>query len=144
MSNKWSVTIHQSHHNGSKNPKCRWVVDPPGYNHKNRNWGDHRWHVAGGKWFAWGRGVSKREAWRQAMTYADQRARTREYVLPRQPLPLSLPGIADDDAEVSVTYDKNGCVYLKDEDHSETLTLYARELRPLALALLAHTERIGK
>lgn len=43
---KWSVTIHQSNRNGSSSPKCRWVVDPPGYNHKNRNWGDHRWHVA--------------------------------------------------------------------------------------------------
>lgn len=38
---KWSVTIHQSNRNGSSSPKCRWVVDPPGYNHKNRNWGDH-------------------------------------------------------------------------------------------------------
>ena len=80
----------------------------------------------------------------EALAYADRRARTREYVLPRQPLPLSLPGIADDDALIYVTYDKNGCVYLKDEDHSETLTLYARELRPLALALLAHAERIGE
>lgn len=80
---KWSVTIHQSNRNGSSSPKCRWVVDPPGYNHKNRNWGDHRWHVAGGKWFAWGSEVSKREAWEEALAYADQRARTREVVLPR-------------------------------------------------------------
>lgn len=80
----------------------------------------------------------------EAIACADEQARTREYVLPRRPLPLSLPGIADDDALIYVTYDKNGCVYLKDEDHSETLTLYARELRPLALALLAHTERMGQ
>ncbi|MFW9169999.1 hypothetical protein [Corynebacterium striatum] len=78
----------------------------------------------------------------EAITHADRRARTREYVLPRQPLPLSLPGIADDDALIYVTNGKNGRVYLKDEDHSETLTLYTRELRPLALALLAHAERI--
>ncbi|WP_062037638.1 hypothetical protein [Corynebacterium simulans] len=144
MSNKWRVTIHQSNRNGSSSPKCRWVVDPPGYNHKNRNWGDYRWHVAGGKWFAWGSKTSKREAWEQAIAYADRRARTREYVLPRQPLPLTLPGVEDEDALIYVTNGKNGCVYLKDEDHSETLTLYARELRPLALALLAHTERISK
>lgn len=80
----------------------------------------------------------------RALAYADQQARTREYVLPRQPLPLSLPGIADDDALIYVTNGENGCVYLKDEDHSETLTLYAHELRPLALALLAHAERIEK
>lgn len=80
----------------------------------------------------------------EAIACADEQARTREYVLPRQPLPLSLPGIEYGDALIYVTNDKNGCVYLKDEDHSETLTLYARELRPLALALLAHTERIGQ
>lgn len=78
----------------------------------------------------------------EALAYADRKARTREYVLPRQPLPLTLPGVEDEDALIYVTNGKNGCVYLKDEDHSETLTLYARELRPLALALLAHTERI--
>lgn len=140
---KWSVTIHQSNRNGSSSPKCRWVVDPPGYNHKNRNWGDHRWHVAGGKWFAWGSEVSKREAWEEALAYADQRARTREVVLPRQPLPLSLPGLEDGDALVSVTYDEGGCVYLKDHDCGPTVMLYKHELRPLALALLAHAERTG-
>lgn len=81
--NKWSVTIHQSNHNGSSSPKCRWVVDPPGYNYKNRNWGDYRWHVAGGAWFAWNDEITKREAWEKALAYADQKARTREVVLPR-------------------------------------------------------------
>ncbi|PIS66323.1 hypothetical protein AZH46_07020 [Corynebacterium striatum] len=42
----------------------------------------------------------------EALAYADRRARTREYVLPRQPLPLSLPGIADDDAPIYVTNGK--------------------------------------
>ena len=82
--------------------------------------------------------------YKRQIAYADKRARTREYVLPRRPLPLSLPGIADDDALIYVTNGEHGCVYLKDEDHSETLTLYARELRPLALALLAHAERMGQ
>lgn len=113
-----------------------------------------RWKVEVGFWWVamqvdeQGReipGTAKRfRTHAEAMAYADRRARTREYVLPRQSLPLSLPGIADDDALIYVTNGKNGCVYLKDEDHSETLTLYARELRPLALALLAHTERMGQ
>lgn len=77
----------------------------------------------------------------EALAYADRRARTREYVLPRQPLPLTLPGIEIGDAAVSVTYDEGG-VYLKDHDCVPTVTLYTRELRPLALALLAHAERM--
>ncbi|PCC83126.1 hypothetical protein COM45_04845 [Corynebacterium accolens] len=99
-----------------------------------------RWCITSPTGVSWG----NKATFAEAIAYADKRARTREYVLPRRPLPLSLPGIADDDALIYVTNGKNGCVYLKDEDHSETLTLYARELRPLALALLAHTERMGQ
>ncbi|WP_295807336.1 hypothetical protein [uncultured Corynebacterium sp.] len=99
-----------------------------------------RWCITSPTGVSWG----NKATFAEAIAYADKRARTREYVLPRRPLPLSLPGIADDDALIYVTNGENGCVYLKDEDHSETLTLYARELRPLALALLAHAERIEK
>ena len=99
-----------------------------------------RWCITSPTGVGWG----NKATFAEAIAYADKRARTREYVLPSQPLPLSLPGIADDDALIYVTNGKNGCVYLKDEDHSETLTLYARELRPLALALLAHAERMEK
>ena len=99
-----------------------------------------RWCITSPTGVSWG----NKATFAEAIAYADKRARTREYVLPRRPLPLSLPGIADDDALIYVTNGENGCVYLKDEDHSETLTLYARELRPLALALLAHTERMGQ
>ena len=80
---RWTVRLHQSHRNGAKNPKRRWVVDPPGYNHKRRAEHTGNWHRAGGKWFQWGGDVSKREAWREAVAYADRMARTREYVLPR-------------------------------------------------------------
>lgn len=112
-----------------------------------------KWKVRGGRlrgstfWEVFnhnGRFMESFDTHAEAITHADQKARTREYVLPRRPLPLSLPGIADEDALIYVTNGKNGCVYLKDEDQSETLTLYARELRPLALALLAHAERIEK
>jgi len=68
-------------------------------------------------------------------------ARTREYVLPRQPLPLSLPG-DEEDEPVFVTYDiEDGSVYLIDQDDGEMVVLYKRELRALALALLAHEEQ---
>ena len=116
----------------------RWVVT------RNRRGPNHEL-VEG--WCALGPGYYVNRSFpthAEAITHADQQARTRRYVLPRQPLPLTLPGLEIGDAAVSVTYGKNGCVYLKDEDHSETLTLYARELRPLALALLAHAERMGQ
>lgn len=99
-----------------------------------------RWCITSPTGVGWG----NKATFSEAIACADEQARTRKYVLPRRPLPLSLPGIEYGDALIYVTNGKNGCVYLKDEDHSETLTLYARELRPLALALLAHTERMGQ
>ncbi|HCG2982322.1 hypothetical protein ACL1CN_10375 [Corynebacterium striatum] len=145
MSNKWSVTIHQSHHNGSKNPKCRWVVDPPGYNHKNRNWGDYRWHVAGGKWFAWGSGTSKREAWEQALAYADQQARTQEIVLPR--VNGSTP-IDENDLDITVfDFDGSVCIsqpQLGRSGREQIITIHTEFAEEVALALLAHAERMGK
>ena len=82
--------------------------------------------------------------WREAMDYADRMARTREVVLPRQPLPLSLPGVEEDEP-VFVTYDiEDGCVFLTDQDDGDMVVLYKHELRTLALALLAHTEQEGE
>lgn len=137
---KWSVTIHQSNRNGSSSPKCRWVVDPPGYNHKNRNWGDHRWHVAGGKWFAWGSEVSKREAWEEALAYADQRARTIEVTLPRYPLPLEIPGEEGDTTIVIEHQSEEDSVSIKDDFQDDTILLRRFELQPVALALLAEAQ----
>lgn len=79
--------------------------------------------------------------WREAQDYADRMARTREYVLPRQQLPLSLPGLEEGE-RVFVTYDiEDGSVYLVDQDDGDTVVLYKHELRTLALALLAHEEQ---
>ena len=65
-------------------------------------------------------------------------ARTVEITLPRQPLPLSLPGM-EEDALVSVTCNEDG-VCLKDQAYGG-IVLYKHELRPLALALLALAEQ---
>ena len=79
--------------------------------------------------------------WREAQDYADRMARTREVVLPRQQLPLSLPGL-DGGERVFVTYDiEDGSVYLVDQDDGDTVVLYKHELRTFALALLAHEEQ---
>ena len=79
--------------------------------------------------------------WREAQDYADRMARTREVVLPRQPLPLMLPGL-EEDAPVVVTQDPEGeCFFLTDEGDGEMVALYRHELRPLALALLALAEQ---
>lgn len=80
--------------------------------------------------------------WAEALAYADRMARTREIVLPRKPLPLSLPGFKDDDPLVTVTCDEEG-VILTDQNDGEAVGLYTQELRPLALALLAHAEQEG-
>lgn len=79
--------------------------------------------------------------WRMAQDYADRMARTREVVLPRQPLPLSLPG-EDGDEPITVTRDEeDGCVCLTDESDGEVVSLYPHELRPLALVLYALAEQ---
>ena len=77
----------------------------------------------------------------EALVYADRMARTREVVLPRQPLPLTLPG-AEEDSPVVVTQDPEiEYVFLTDECDGEVVPLYRRDLRPLALALLALAEK---
>ena len=81
--NRWTVRTHQSHRNGSRNPKRRWVVDPPGFDYKKRAEHTGKWHRAGGKWFQWGGERTKREAWKEALDYADRMARTITITLPR-------------------------------------------------------------
>ncbi|WP_061925760.1 hypothetical protein [Corynebacterium simulans] len=111
-----------------------------------------KWKVRGGRlrgstfWEVFnhnGRFMESFDTHAEALAYADQKARTREYVLPSQPLPLTLPGV-EDDTPIVATYDKDDCVYLTDQDDGEMVVIYTHELRPLALALLAHTERMGQ
>ena len=95
-------------------------------------WMAERENCHGSMWFP---------TWREAQDYADRMARTREVELHRQPLPLSLPGLEEDEP-VFVTYDiEEGTVFLTDQDDGDMVVLYKHELRPLALALLAHEEQ---
>lgn len=114
--------------------------------------GKSKWEVRQtrvlGDWEAWNPNTLEAtyyDTWREAMDYADKRARTREVVLPRQPLPLSLPG-DEGDKPITVTQDEEGCVFLTDEDDGEMVVLSPHELRPLALALLAmhYQQEVGE
>lgn len=74
----------------------------------------------------------------EALAYADQRARTIEVVLPRNPLPLTLRG-EEGDTEIIVEQNpKENNVTITDEYQRDMIALHRFELQPLALALLAH------
>ena len=77
----------------------------------------------------------------EALAYADRMARRLQVVLPRQPLPLTLPG-SEEDSPVVVTQDPEiEYVFLTDEYDGEVVPLYRRDARTLALALLALAEQ---
>lgn len=84
--------------------------------------------------------IERFRTWREALDYADRMARTREVVLPRQPLPLSLPG-DEGDKPITVTQDEWGFVFLTDEGDGEMVVLSPHELRPLAGTLFALAEQ---
>ena len=96
-----------------------------------------RWCVYSPSGLYWGNYKNHAEA----MARADKQARTLQVVLPRQPLPLTLPG-SEEDSPVVVTQDPEiEYVFLTDEYDGEVVPLYRRDLRPLALALLALAEK---
>ena len=70
----------------------------------------------------------------EALAYADKRARTREVVLPRDTARPS------EHLEIVPMYWGGAVVTTVDDGAS--LLLNQKEIRPLALALLAHAERI--
>ena len=71
-----------------------------------------------------------------ALAYADKRARTREVVLPRDSARPS------EHLEIFPLYEGGTAVTTVDD--GSTLLLNLKEIRPLALALLAHAERMGE
>lgn len=141
----WTVRLHQSRRNGARNPKRRWVIDPPGYDYKRRAEHTGNWHRAGGKWFQWGSGVSKREAWREAMDYANHMACTREIVLPKLPRIDKYGNSVPDAPRLNVGWQYLGMnrdvpmLWLKD-GLRELIYIKPAEVRPLALALLSLAE----
>lgn len=117
-----------------------------------------RWKVdkAYGLWYAYEYGWKRHETfttWAKAMHYADQQARTIEVTLPRVvPHPDYGYLVDPDDPWV---YSWGGRWHLAPigdwDSHAALLCndvgeykIYAGELKPLALALLAHAERIGE
>ena len=140
----WTVRLHQSRRNGARNPKRRWVVDPPGYDYKRRAEHTGNWHRAGGKYFQWGGNVSKREAWREAMDYADRMSRTRGVMLPRLVecggrVP-GAPGLRFGVEYESGVQDGVPLFWLSDWG-SDYVYIRLDELRPLAAVLLSIAEK---
>ena len=72
----------------------------------------------------------------EALAYADEEARTREYVLPRDTARPS------EDLEIDPLYWGGAAVTTVDD--GARLLLSLKEIRPLALALLAHAERMSE
>ena len=72
----------------------------------------------------------------EALAYADKRARTREVVLPRD---TARPG---EHLEIGPMY--GGGAVVTTVDDGARLLLNPEEIRPLALALLAHSERMSQ
>ena len=103
-----------------------------------------RWKVEAGFWWVAmqvderGReipGTAKRfPTHAEALAYADKRARTREVVLPRDTARPS------EHLEIGPMYWGGAVVTTVDDGAS--LLLNQKEIRPLALALLAHAERM--
>lgn len=107
------------------------------------------WAVIGGQWWE----PSRFTTWREAMDYADQRARTVEVTLPRVAPHPDYGYLVDPDDPWVYSWggrwhlapigDWDGHAALLCNDVGE-YKIYASELKPLALALLAHAERIGE
>ena len=72
----------------------------------------------------------------EALAYADEEARTREYVLPRD------TDSPSEHLKIDPLY--RGGAAVTTVDDGARLLLKPKEIRPLALALLAHAERMQK
>ena len=92
-------------------------------------WGP-RWCVKSPTGVGWGNYATHAEA----LAYADRKARTREVVLPRD------TAHPNEHLEIGPMY--GGGAVVTTVDDGASLLLNLKEIRPLALALLAHAERM--
>lgn len=107
------------------------------------------WMVIGGRW----REITKFDTWAEAMAYADKRARTVEVTLPRVAPHPDYGYLVDPDDPWVYSWDGrwhlapigdwDGPVALLCNDRGE-YKIWADELQPLALALLALARRKEK
>lgn len=103
--------------------------------------GKSKWGVRKnlGDWEAWNPNTLEAayyDTWREAMDYADQRARTREYVLPR----ISHSGEwVPDMPTLRLGWENHpaGTTFWVEDRGVNSIYVRPDELRPLALALLA-------
>ena len=114
-----------------------------------------RWRVERGFWWVamqvdeQGReipGTAKRfPTHAEALAYADKRARTREVVLPRVDNPTS---IDENDLDIMVVSVANGIGIAQPKfgkpGEDEVICMYPEFVEEVALALLAHAERMQK
>ncbi|MFS0212166.1 hypothetical protein ACL1EU_11625 [Corynebacterium striatum] len=105
-----------------------------------------KWKVRGGRlrgstfWEVFnhnGRFMESFDTHAEAITHADQKARTREVVLPR-PDWLTRRGV-----RLDVDQYRTG-IYANSLKYGVFVDMPTQDLRPLALALLAHAERMGQ
>lgn len=89
-----------------------------------------RWCITSPTGVSWG----NKATFAEALAYADKRARTREYVLPRD---INRPS-----KHLKIDSWITGATAVTTVDDGMPLLLTREELRPLALALLAHAERM--
>ena len=103
-------------------------------------WGP-RWCVKSPTGVGWGNYATHAEA----LAYADKRARTREVVLPRVDNPTS---IDENDLDIMVVSVANGIGIAQPKfgkpGEDEVICMYPEFVEEVALALLAHAERMSK
>lgn len=117
----------------------RWTVRKA----EDIHWDEHynlcsgpRWCVTSPTGVSWGNYATHAEA----LERADREARTLLVTLPRQLLPLELPGPAGDEP-LTVASDEDGGVSFVEQMTGDMVRLCKHELLPVALALLAHAEQ---
>ncbi|HAT1504560.1 TPA: hypothetical protein I8W56_002743, partial [Corynebacterium striatum] len=80
----------------------------------------------------------------EALAYADRQARTRRYVLPRDNTVVPLPACMEKEEKPIMLHRWGEQIIIEctAQGEEEVIFIHDDELKPLALALLAHAERM--